>query len=149
MHDHADHHDAELLLRLYDIRREARLRQAREWYTREFHAGTIEEFLRQYPPGSPENASFRMVVSYWDMASSIVNQGLIKEEFFFENTAEFWIVWAKVKHLAPAMRELRKNPYIWKNLDELAGRFEKWMDKRAPAALEALRQQVLNAPVKN
>lgn len=148
MQDHADHHDAELLLRLYDIRREARLRQAREWYIREFHAGTIEEFLHQCPPGSPENASFRMVVSYWDMACSIVNQGLIKEEFFFENTTEFWVVWTKVRHLAPTMRERRKNPFIWKNLDELAGRYEKWMGKRAPDALEAFRQQVLSPPAK-
>ncbi|MHB8653935.1 MAG: DUF4760 domain-containing protein [Terriglobia bacterium] len=148
MHDHADHHDAELLLRLYDIRREARLRQARDWYFREFHVGTFEELMQQYPPGSPENASFRMVVSYWDMACSIVNQGLIKEEFFFENTNEFWVVWTKVKHLAPTMRERRKNPFIWKNLDDLAGRYEKWMSKRAPDALEAFRQQVLSPPAK-
>ena len=148
MHDHADHHDAELLLRLYDIRREARLRQAREWFTREFRAGTFEELILKYPPGSQENVSFRMVVSYWDMASSIVNRGLIKEEFFFENTTEFWVVWTKLKQLAPAMRERRKNPMLWKNLDDLAGRFEKWMDKRAPEALETFRQQVLNPPAK-
>jgi len=148
MHDHADHHDAELLLRLYDLRREARLRQAREWYFREFRAATFEELMHQYPPGSPENASFRMVVSYWDMACSIVNQGLIKEEFFFENTTEFWVVWTKVKHLAPVMRERRKNPFIWKNLDDLAGRYEKWMGKRAPDALETFRQQVLSPPAK-
>lgn len=148
MHDHADHHDAELLLRLYDIRREARLRQARDWYFRELHAGTFEDLMQQYPPGSPENASFRMVVSYWDMACSIVNQGLIKEEFFFQNTTEFWVVWTKVKHLAPVMRERRKNPFIWKNLEDLAGRYEKWMSKRAPDALEAFRQQVLSPPVK-
>ncbi len=74
---------------------------------------------------------------------------MIKEEFFFENTSEFWIVWSKVKHLAPAFRERRKNPHIWKNLETLSERFETWMDKRAPEALEALRQQVVNAPVKN
>src|SRR5271169_2082951 len=148
MRDHPDHHDAELLLRLYDLRREARLREAREWYIGKFQAESAEDFSKKFPSGSPENASFRMVVSYWDMAASIVSQGLIKEEFFFENTTEFWIVWAKLKPIAPAMRERRKNPHIWKNLQELAERFEKWMEKRAPEALEVFRKQVVNAPPK-
>ncbi|MGD0696741.1 MAG: hypothetical protein ABSB82_18145 [Terriglobia bacterium] len=138
MRDHADHHDAELLLRLYDLRREAKLRQAREWMAGEFQAESPEEYFKKYPRGSTENAFIRMVLSYWDMAASIVNQGLIKEEFFFENTSEFWAVWAKFKHLAPALRESRKNPYIWKNLENLAERFEKWTEKRAPEALETL-----------
>jgi len=149
MRDHTDHHDAELLLRLYDLRREAKLRQAREWFMGQFRADSVEEFDRKLPRGSPENAYFRMVVSYWDMAASIVNQGLIKEEFFFENTPEFWVVWAKFKHLAPAMRERRKNPHIWENLEKLAEKFEKWTEKRAPAALETIRAQVVNAPVKD
>ena len=146
MRDHTDHHDAELLLRLYDLRREEKLRKAREWMSAEFRAESLEEFFKKYPRGSPENAFVRMVLSYWDMAASIVNQGLIKEDFFFENTTEFWVVWEKAKHLAPAMRQLRKNPHIWKNLENLATRFEKWMDNRAPEALEAFRAQVLNAP---
>ena len=86
-----------------------------------------------------------MVLSYWDMAASIVNQGLIKDEFFFENTTEFWLVWSKVKSLAPALREKRKNPQVWKNLETLSEAFERWMQKRAPEALETLRQQVLAA----
>src|ERR1039457_3761393 len=138
MRDHADHHDAELMLRLYDLRRETKFRQAREWFMGQFQADSIEDLFHKFPSGTPENAYFRMVVSYWDMAGSIVNQGLIKEDFFFENTTELWIVWAKVKALAPAMRERRKNPHIWKNHEELAGRFEKWMDNRAPEALEIL-----------
>jgi hypothetical protein len=148
MRDHADHHDAELLLRLYDLRRETRLRQAREWFIGQFQADSAEDYLRKYPFGSPENASSRMTLSYWDMAGSIVNQGLIKEEFFFENTTEFWIVWAKVKHIAPRMRELRRNPFLWKNLEDLAERYQKWMDKRAPEALETLRQAVIGPPKK-
>lgn len=148
MRGHADHHDAELLLRLYDLRRETRLREARDWFIREFQADSPEDLFRKYPGGSSMNASYRMVSSYWDMTGSIVNQGLIKEEFFFENTTEFWIVWAKLKHIAPRMRELRKNPFLWKNLENLAERYQKWMDKRAPEALETLRQAVLAPPKK-
>jgi len=71
---------------------------------------------------------------------------LIKEEFFFENTAEFWAIWERAKHLAPGLRERRKNPYLWKNLELVSERYEKWMEKRAPGALEAFRTQVIKAP---
>jgi len=143
MREHPDHHDAELLLRLYDLRREAKLREAREWYMREFHASTFTELLKKYPRGSENNARFRMVISYWDMVASIVNHGLIKEEFFFENTTEFWVVWEKIKPLVPEARESRKNPHIWSDLERLAEKYEKWMSHRAPDALGALRKIVV------
>jgi hypothetical protein len=143
MREHPDHHDAELLLRLYDLRREAKLRQAREWYMSDFHAETLADLLKKYPRGSEDNARFRMVVSYWDMVASIVNHGLIKEEFFFENTTEFWVVWEKTKPFAPEAREARKNPHIWSNLEKLAEKYEKWMSNRAPDALGALRKIVV------
>ena len=145
MREHPDHHDAELLLRLYDLRREARLRQAREWVVREFEAKTLDEYGQQCPPGSEKNAFFRMTISYWDMAASLVNNGLIKEEFFFENTTEFWIIWDKMRKLAPILRESNKNPLLWKNLETLAEKYEQWMAKRAPQALEALRRRLLEA----
>ena len=149
MKEHPDNYDAELLLRLYDLRREAKLRQAREWFTREFHAKSFDEFMAQAPPGSENNAFFRMTVSYWDMAASLVNHGLIKEDLFFENTAEFWIIWDKVRNVAPAMRERNKNPMAWKNLESLAGKYEEWMAKRAPEALNSLRQRLAaSAPKK-
>ncbi len=143
MRDHPDHHDAELLLRLYDLRREEKLRQARDWFVREFHVESIEEFYQRYPDGTQDRAYFRMLVSYWDMAASIVNNGLIKEDFFFENTTEFWVVWARIKHLAPGLRERRKDPEAWKNLETLVVKFEKWMTKRAPEALDALQKLVV------
>jgi hypothetical protein len=142
MKEHPDNYDAELLLRLYDLRREAKLRQAREWFMREFRAKTLDDFLAQAPTASENNAFFRMTVSYWDMAASLVNHGLIKEDLFFENTTEFWIVWDKVRNLAPAMRDRNKNPMVWKNLETLAGKFEEWMAKRAPEALDSLRQRM-------
>ena len=148
MREHPDHHDAELLLRLYDLRREARMRQAHSWFMREFRADSMEEFYQCFPVGARENDFFRMVVSYWDMAGSVVNHGLIKEEFFFENNSEFWAVWEKTKALAREWREKRKNPSLWKNLELLADKYEKWMAKRAPEALDVFRQQVLQASAK-
>jgi hypothetical protein len=148
MREHPDHHDAELLLRLYDLRREARLRQAREWFENEFQAKSLEDFWLRWPMGCQENAFFRMVVSYWEMVASIVNHGLITAGFFFENTGEFWAVWEKIKHLAPALRENRKNPSLWSNLETLAGNYEKWMAKRAPEALDAMRRRMQEATAK-
>ncbi len=148
MREHVDNYDADLLLRLYDLRREAKLRQAREWIIREYHAGSLEEHRAQYPPGSEKDAFFRMVVGYWDMVGSIVNRGLIKEEFFFENTGEFWIVWDKVRQLAPTLRTANKNPLMWSNLQTLAEKYEAWMAKRAPEALAALRERIQKGAAK-
>jgi hypothetical protein len=66
-----DHHDAELMLRLYDLRREEKLRRARDWFIREFEAKSSDDYLKKYPPGSEENAFIRMVVTYWDRSSTV------------------------------------------------------------------------------
>lgn len=143
MREHADHHDAELLLRLYELRREDRLRKAREWFLRDFKVDSAEDFAERVPRGSSEHTSFRMVTSYWEMAASLVNRGLVDEDLFFENTAEFWVVWQRIKQLAPATREMFKNPHVWKNLEAASEKFEKWMSKRAPEALEAMRKMIV------
>jgi hypothetical protein len=143
-----DHHDAELLLRLYELRREEKLRQAREWFMREFYVQSLEESRQRFPSGSQENTYYRMVTSYWEMVASIVNHGLIKEDFFFENTGEIWIVWQRIKPLAPALRETSKNPLYWKNLESLCEKFEKWMAQRAPEALATLRKLIVDPPAK-
>jgi hypothetical protein len=96
------HEQVNLMLRLYDIRREPRLREAREWYMSHFNPKTPEEMMTLYPPGSQENAFMRMVFSYWDMVASIVNRGLIDEEFFFENSGEQWVVWERLKPVVPS-----------------------------------------------
>ena len=142
MKDLPDDRDAELMLRLYELRREEKLRLARDWVLREFHADSLEDLNKRFPAGSKENDYFRMAISYWDMAGSIVNHGLINEQFFFENNTEFWIIWSKVSHLAPERRAANKNPFVWQNLETLATKYEKWMEKRAPGALAALRERI-------
>ena len=145
MRESADHFDAELLLRLYELRREEKLRRARQWMIEEFHADSAEDLGRRLPQGTEENTFFRMALSYWDMAASLVNHGLLKEDLFFENTAEFWLIWEKVRHLAPALREARKNPLAWKSLETLARKYEQWMVTRAPEALDSLRKRFKEA----
>lgn len=142
MRDNPDHHDAELLLRLYELRREEKLRRARDWFLREFRADTVEEYSRNYSASSEESAFIRMTVTYWEMAASVVNHGLIHEEFFFESGGELWAVWMKISPLAPGLRERAKNPHLYGNLEKLALKYEKWMEARAPGHLEMRRQQL-------
>src|ERR1035441_5813176 len=101
--EHPDNYDAELLLRLYDLRRESKLRQGREWLLRRFQTKNFDDYLAQAPAGSENSALFRMTVTYWDMAASLVNRGLINVDLFFENTSEFWIIWDKVRNFAPPL----------------------------------------------
>jgi hypothetical protein len=138
----ATHEQANLLLKLYDLRREARLREARAWFTANFDAKTLEELSKKYPMGSEANASFRMVVTYWDMACGLVNRGLIDDELFFESAGEAWFVWERLRELAPALRAASKNPHAWGQLEALAKRFEAWQERRSPGHLATMRQRI-------
>ena len=134
------HDQAELLLKLYDMRREGRLRQARAWFVENYSASTPEEMMSKYPPGSEANTNIRMVTSYWDMVANIVNRGLIDDDFFFENTGEMWLVWDRIRGVVPAWRAAFKNPHIFASLEAVATRMEAWREKRAPGSTEAMRQ---------
>ena len=136
------HDQANLLLRLYEMRREPRMREARDWYFTKFHPTSLEDMNQRYPMGSSENASMRMVISYWEMAASIVNRGLVDEDFFFENTGEQWAVWERIRKFVPAMRERSKNPHQYGNLEKHVNRFEAWREKRAPGMNETFRQMM-------
>jgi L-rhamnose mutarotase len=116
----ATHEDANLLLRLYELRREEKLRKAREWFSKNFHVSNLDEFQKLYPPGSEENAYVRMVQSYWDMAASFVTSGVLHRELFMENSRELLFVWERVRDIVPAWREASKNPNIARNLEAVA-----------------------------
>ena len=136
------HQQAELLLKLYDMRREPRLRQARSWFVENYSASTPEELMTKYPPGSEGNTNIRMVISYWDMVASVVNRGLIDDDFFFENTGELWVVWDRLRAVVPAWRAAFKNPHIFANLEAAATRLEEWREQRSPGSTEAMRQMM-------
>ncbi len=138
----ATHEQVNLMLRLYELRREPRLRQARAWFVDHFSVGSPEDMLKKYPPGSEENTNIRMTVSYWDMVASIVNRGLIDDDLFFENTGEIWLVWDRIRAVAPAWRAAFKNPQIFANLEEACRRLEAWREKRAPGSTAAMRQMM-------
>src|SRR3990170_6380857 len=90
-------HNAQLLLKIYDLRREEKLRQARGWLYANFWAENLKEFAEVCPVGSENNAYYRQVTSYWDMVAAIVNRGMIDEDLFFETTAEAMLTWLRVR----------------------------------------------------
>jgi hypothetical protein len=116
----ATYEDATLLLRLYELRRDDRIRTARTWFTRNFRADTLEEFDKLCPGGSEENTSFRMVVSYWEMAASFVTRGILHQELFMQNCSELGLVWERVRPIAPALRDRFQNQNLFSNIERVA-----------------------------
>jgi hypothetical protein len=134
--------EVNLMLRLYDMRREPRLRQARSWFVEHFHPATADEMVQKYPQGSEENTFIRMVISYWEMVASIVNRGLINDELFFESNGELWVVWDRLRNVVPTWRAAFKNPRMFANIEETYKRFETWREKHAPGSNAAMRSMM-------
>ena len=136
------HEQANLLLRFYELRREPRLREARSWYMGKFWANSTEEMTHKYPAGSEASVSFRMMTSYWEMVCGMVNRGLIDDEMFFENGAEFWYCWQKIKPIAAELRAMYQNPIAFKNLEATSKRIEAWWDRVGPEIAEGHRKRI-------
>ena len=134
------HAQAQLQLQLYDLRREAKLRQAREWFMQNYFVDSIEDATRIAPPGSQEATYMAMVMSYWDQACALLNYGLLHEQLFFETSGEFYAAWDRIKPVVGTIRERYHMKYWLANLEKAASRFEKWIEKESPGALAAMRQ---------
>ena len=134
------HEQAQLHLQVYDLRREARLRQARDWFQQNYHAETVEEAMRIAKPGTEHGTFFGMVIGYWEQACALLNYELLSEDLFFESSGEFFGVWEAVKPVLPQFRELFKDPNMLSNLEKAAQRYEAWSEKRAPGRIAAMRQ---------
>ena len=136
--------DADVIMRLYDLRREERLRKARNWFFANFKGiKSTEEFLKIAPFGSDENAYFRMVVSYWDMAAGFVNSGAVNADLFFRSSNEMLFVWIRASEVIPELRKSRNNPLMYGDLEQASAAMAKWLHDRAPGSYEGFRQMVL------
>ncbi|MFZ3213833.1 MAG: hypothetical protein WA188_20190 [Terriglobales bacterium] len=133
---------AELQLKIFDLRRESRLRQARDWFSKNYFANTLEEAMRIAPMGTEAGTSFMMVVSYWDQACAYLNHGLLHEDLFFETNGEFFFVWDRVKPTIQEARQRFSNPLFLANLEKAATRYETWIEGRAPGHVAAMRQMM-------
>jgi len=105
--------DAELLMHLYEIRRDAELRRARQWFLTEFKAATWSEIKTGYLKFSDEDRWFRMTTSYWEMVGSMVNREVLHPELFFDHTGEDIVSWERCKPwVAGARADIRPSYLI-------------------------------------
>jgi len=97
------HDEADLILKLYDLRREATMRIARDWYFREFNPESIADVNSAM--FGDHSGHLRMVWTYWDMAAALVNNGAISLEFFDDANGEHIGVFAKIEPLLAQLRQ--------------------------------------------
>jgi isoleucyl-tRNA synthetase len=108
---------ADLILKLYELRREEKMREARNWFAT-FFPESAEEIMQTVL--NPEtSANYRMVISYWDMAASFVNHGAIDAEMFNDVSGESIMVFSRVEPFLEELREITKRPQMLANLEKV------------------------------
>ncbi len=128
--------DAEIVMKLYDFRREAVMRDARKWFLFEFWPKSVDDVLKvQNGFGTQENAYFRQVISYWEMAASLVINGAVHADLFMDWGGEMIFFFAKVY---PHLKEIREkvNPGFWTKVENVINQ-----TNRMPAVLAAVERQ--------
>ena len=124
----SSYESADLLVKLYDLRREAMMREARNWYFREFNPSSVDEIMAIL--AGPHSGHFRMVTSYWEMAASFVNNGAIDEQMFNDANGEQLGVFAKIEPFLTEYRAKMSMPAYLANLEKVV--------MRRPGAKETL-----------
>jgi hypothetical protein len=113
--------DAELILKLYDMRREAEMRKARSWFL-SFWPESSDDYLKVgMAMGTQENAWLRQVTSYWEMVGSLVLHGAINRDLFLEPSisAEMFVVYCKIEPFLKDLREKMKSPTAFSNIEKV------------------------------
>lgn len=126
--------DAELILKLYDLRREAEIRKARNWWLGFWPESTDEIIKIASALGTQENAWMRQVGGYWEMASSFVLHGVLNRDLFMEGgfSGEMFFLYAKIEPFLKELREKMQNPNIFGNVERVIA--------TSPGATERLKQ---------
>jgi hypothetical protein len=129
--------DANLILRLYEMRRESRMREARAWFTAHFRPKRWEDLATLVAPGSAENASYRMVITYWDMVASFIVTGVLNKELFFQSGRELLLVFERLRVVLPGIRDAYKDPSYMSNLERVGVEYAAHMRAQNPDAYDA------------
>jgi hypothetical protein len=134
------HEQAQLHLQVYDLRREAKLREARDWFFKNYIVESFDDSMRIAAPGTESGAFAMMVISYWEQTCALLNYGLLHEDLFFETSGEFFAVWERLTPIVPQARERFKDKQFLVHMEQAAKRFESWSDARNPGHIAAMRQ---------
>jgi hypothetical protein len=120
------HHDAELILKLYELRREPVMREARTWFFT-FNPQKVEDFLDTLT--SDKSGYYRMVISYWDMAASLVNNGAIDAQMFNDANGEHLFVYSKMEPFLTDLRRENGNPHFLGHLEKVVKQIPNYEEK--------------------
>ena len=133
---------AELILRLYEIRREDELRRARDWFAGQFSPRSPEDVMAAWT--GADSARYRMVTTYWEMAATLVNHNAIPEPMFHDANTEHVGVWVKLRPHIERLREMAKYPSYLTQLERLVTRMPDLEERARPiqAYLELKRRQL-------
>ena len=129
--------DAELILRLFEMRREPEMRRARAFMISEFSAKSWNEIRQHYLTGSDVDRHFRMVVTYWDMVAAFVNRGILNEDLFFDTHGEDLVIWGKIAPLIGDARKQTRPTYLW-NLERMVRRHLAWRERGYATAAKVI-----------
>jgi hypothetical protein len=116
------HADAELILKLYDLRRETEMRKARAWWTGTFWPHSADEIIAVIRAmNTQENSWFRQVGGYWGMVAAFVSRGVLNEELFLEPSicGEMFFIYAKVEPFLKELREKTQNPGLFAGIEKV------------------------------
>jgi hypothetical protein len=138
----ATYEDVNLIVKLYELRREEKLRAARAWFVSNFKCKTMAEYNALCPPGSEANALARQVTSYWDMVASFVTAGVLNEELLFQSNRELLLTWLRVQPIAEEVRAAFKDPGYMKNLETVARSYEQYLNRTSPEAYQTFAARV-------
>ncbi|MGH9742397.1 MAG: DUF4760 domain-containing protein [Candidatus Acidiferrum sp.] len=114
--------DAHIILELYDLRREAEMRKARQWWTTTFWPANADDFMKvSSAAGTDENRWLRQVLGYWGIAASFVANGVLSEKMFLEPSfcGECFFILAKVRPFLKELREKMHNPQFFHTVEEV------------------------------
>ena len=128
------HEDADLILKLYDLRRESVMRDARNWMF-SFNPTSIQDVMETMV--GEHSGHLRMVISYWDMACAMVNSGAIDEELFNQTNGEHIFVYMKMEPVIEEVRKMFDNPEFLKNLESVVKRIPD-IETKLPAMRERM-----------
>jgi hypothetical protein len=142
--------DAELILKLYDLRREAEMRKARDWWVTKFWPQTADDFVQVANAlGTQENNWLRQVGGYWDMAAALVLHGTIHPELFLEGgvSGEMFFLYAKMQPILKDVREKMQSPGLFSNVEKVIMQSEVGRErlKTASARVAARRKAMAEA----
>ena len=149
-------HAAGLMLKLYELRTEATLRQARSWFAFEFHPSSARDILSTWLGPGHLSAPYRMVTTYWDMAASLVIQKAIPAEMFNAANTEHVALYAKLRPFLAEVRATTKYPDYLSSIEQVVGEmpnaedriaiFERYLTRQRTLASEGRQQATYAVP---